>query len=39
MIQGAQVTLGNTDTDLTLQGKSDGSGVYVFSPLKIGDYE
>ncbi len=39
VIQGAKVTLENTDTGLTLQVETDGSGVYVFSPVKIGDYE
>jgi len=39
VIQNAQVTLTNTDTGLVLQVKSDGSGVYVFSPVKIGNYE
>jgi hypothetical protein len=39
VIQNAQVTLTNTDTGLVLQVKSDGSGVYVFSPIKIGNYE
>lgn len=38
VVPGAQVTLSNTDTGLILQGKSDGSGVYVFSPVKIGNY-
>ena len=39
IIQSAQVTLTDTDTGLVLQVKSDGSGVYVFSPVKIGNYE
>ncbi len=39
VIPGAQVTLSDTDTGLTLQGKSNASGFYVFSPLKIGNYK
>jgi hypothetical protein len=39
VVQNAPVTLTNTDTGLVLQVKSDGSGVYVFSPVKIGNYE
>ncbi len=34
----AQVTLTDTDTGLVLKTESDGSGVYVFSPVKIGHY-
>ena len=30
VIQGAKVTLGNTETGLTLQVRTDRSGVYVF---------
>jgi hypothetical protein len=37
VIPGAAVTLTNTDTDLTLTGHTNGSGIYVFSPLKIGN--
>ena len=37
-IPGASVTLVNRDTNLTLHGKTDGSGVYVFTPIKIGTY-
>jgi len=32
------VTLSATDTGLTLQGKSNGSGNFTFSPIKIGNY-
>ncbi len=39
VIPSAQVKLTNLDTGLVLQTKSDGSGVYVFSPIKIGNYE
>lgn len=39
IIPGADVTLTNTDTGLVLQGKANGSGVFVFSPLKIGNYQ
>lgn len=38
-IPGAAITLTNTDTGLVLQGTSDASGVYVFSPIKIGNYK
>jgi hypothetical protein len=34
----AQVTLTDIDTGLVLSTTSDGSGVYVFSPVKIGQY-
>src|SRR6202041_20848 len=38
VVPGAQVTLTATDTGLTLQQKSNGSGNYTFSPIKIGNY-
>ena len=38
VIGGAGVTLTNVDTGLVLKAKPDGSGVYVFSPVKIGNY-
>ena len=38
VVPGAQVTLTNTDTGFVLQGKSNGRGDYVFSPIKIGNY-
>ena len=34
VIPGADVVLVNTDTGLTLKGTTDGSGNYVFSPIK-----
>ncbi len=34
----AKVTLTNTDTNLVLETHSDKSGVYTFSPIKIGNY-
>ena len=34
----AEVTLVNTDTGFLLHVKADHSGVFIFSPLKIGDY-
>lgn len=37
-IPGAEVTLTNPETSFTQTTKSNGSGVYVFSPLKIGTY-
>ena len=36
VVPGAQVTLLNTDQGTTLQMKSDSSGGYTFSPLRIG---
>ncbi len=38
IIPNASVTLTNTDIGLVLQTKSDGSGFYNFSPIKIGHY-
>ncbi|HEY3835214.1 MAG TPA: carboxypeptidase-like regulatory domain-containing protein [Bryobacteraceae bacterium] len=38
VVPGASVTLTNTDTQFTLKSKTDGSGVFVFSPVKIGHY-
>jgi hypothetical protein len=38
VIAGSLVTLTNLDTGLSLQARTDGSGVYVFSPVKIGRY-
>ena len=38
VVPNAQVTVTNTDTGLVLQGTTNGSGFYVFSPLKIGNY-
>src|ERR1700742_4088552 len=32
------ITLTSTDTGLVLKGKTDASGVYTFSPVKIGNY-
>jgi hypothetical protein len=37
-IPGATVTLESPDTGFKLVGKTDRSGVYVFSPIKIGSY-
>jgi Carboxypeptidase regulatory-like domain/TonB-dependent Receptor Plug Domain len=39
VIPGATVILTNIDTGLTLERKTNGSGIYVFSPLKIGNYK
>ncbi len=39
IVPGAQVTLTATDTGLVLQGKSNSSGNYTFSPIKIGNYK
>src|SRR5580692_6380385 len=38
VIANAQVTATNIDTGLALEAKSNNSGVFVFSPLKIGNY-
>jgi hypothetical protein len=38
LIGSAAVTLRNVDTGQTLNGTSDSSGVFVFSPVKIGNY-
>ncbi len=38
VIPNAQVTITNIDTGFTLQDKTDGKGVYTFSPVKIGNY-
>ncbi len=38
VIAGANVTLTNIDTNLSLDRKTDNAGVYVFSPVKIGRY-
>ena len=34
----ASVTLNSVDTGLVVKSKADGAGVYVFSPVKIGNY-
>lgn len=39
VIPNAQVTLTNVDTALVLSTKTDTSGSYVFSPIKIGRYK
>lgn len=39
VIPHASVTLTNTDTNLVLESKADESGVFVFSPLKVGHYK
>ena len=38
VIPNADVTVTNVDTGLVLDTKSNSSGVFVFSPLKIGNY-
>jgi hypothetical protein len=38
VIPNAEVTVTNVDTGLVLQARSNSSGVFVFSPLKIGSY-
>lgn len=39
IVSNAQVTLTNTDNGLVLQGQTDNGGIYVFSPVKIGNYK
>ncbi len=38
VIPNADVTLTSADTGLTLKAKSSSTGVYIFSPIKIGNY-
>jgi hypothetical protein len=38
VVPNAQVTVTSADTGLVLKSESDGSGVFIFSPLKIGTY-
>jgi outer membrane receptor protein involved in Fe transport len=38
VIPNAHVTLTDTDTGLVLNTAADGGGIYVFSPVKIGNY-
>ena len=38
VIPNAHVTATDTDTGLVLESRSNSSGVFVFSPLKIGNY-
>ena len=38
VIPNAKVTLLNTDQGLTQTTNTDGSGVYTFSPVRIGNY-
>ncbi|MGH9342525.1 MAG: carboxypeptidase regulatory-like domain-containing protein, partial [Terriglobia bacterium] len=38
VIPGAQVTLADTDTGFVLREKANDHGIYVFSPIKIGNY-
>ena len=38
VIGNANVTLTSPDTGLVMKTKADGGGVYVFSPIKIGNY-
>lgn len=39
VIPGATVTLTDMDTGLGLSRQTNGSGIYVFSPVKIGNYQ
>jgi hypothetical protein len=39
VVPNAQVTLVNTDQGITMETKSNGSGGYTFSPVRIGHYE
>lgn len=38
VIANAKVSLTSTDTGFVQQGKTNASGIYVFSPVKIGNY-
>ena len=38
VVGGANVTLTSVDTGLVVKAKADNGGVYVFSPVKIGNY-
>ncbi len=38
VIPGAKIMLTNVDNGLVLNAKADGSGVFVFTPIKIGHY-
>ena len=38
VVGNASVTLTSVDTGLVIKAKADGAGVYVFSPVKIGNY-
>jgi hypothetical protein len=38
-IPNAQVALTDTDTNLTFKGRSNEDGIFIFSPIKIGDYK
>ncbi len=38
VVGGASVTLTSVDTGLVVKAKADGGGIYVFSPVKIGNY-
>src|SRR5690349_16506712 len=39
VISNANVTLTSVDTGLVLKATADNGGVYVFSPVKIGNYK
>jgi Carboxypeptidase regulatory-like domain/TonB-dependent Receptor Plug Domain len=39
MIPGAKVTLTATDTDFSLERTANNDGVFVFAPVKIGNYK
>ena len=39
VVSGASVTLTNVDEGSVLKTRTDASGIYVFSPIKIGDYK
>jgi hypothetical protein len=38
ILPGAQVVLTNTENGLVLQRRANEAGIYIFSPIKIGDY-
>jgi hypothetical protein len=39
VVPNAKITLTNTDTGLVLERNANESGIYVFSPVKIGNYK
>ena len=38
VVPGASVTITSVETGLVLNGRTDASGIYTFSPIKIGHY-
>jgi hypothetical protein len=38
VVGNASVTLTNIDEGIVLKSKTDGAGIFIFSPVKIGNY-